>query len=991
MGDLAANVAQLLVAAGRPDASRGEAEKRLFALFGQPGLVDALLSLSAEGSTAMSVRMGAALLLKTYVTRCWDPDDAKRYGAEVHARDRAVFKGGVVGVMMSVEPLLQGALSATVAHVCRTDFPERWQELLPQLAERLAGGDLPQIKIALRTANAIFERYGHDMRSDALFTEIKYAIGVFGQPLLALFERCMQLAFAQDAGRDQLVPVFSLLAEVCDAFYSLNWQDLPEFFEDTMPRWWDPFRRLLAHTDPRLASADPDEPGPLELVKTSVCRIATLYAGKYDEDFRDKHLAAPFVEVVWGVLTSLGEEQRYDGLVAAAVRFLSTVAEQPWNRELFANPEALQQMCERVIIPQLKLRESDVELFSDDPVEYIRRDVEGSDVDTRRRITADFVRALCVHFEEHVTGLLKRYVGVLLEQYAANPATNWIAKDAAMFVVLSLAVQGGTSRGGVSRVNPYVNVHEFLGAHVLTELERDINELPVLKADCLKFVAVFRSQLPQAAAAKVFSLAARHLESRDFVVHTYAARAVDRLLVTRLPASQQPAGQAKTGAAAPMLVPREVLAPQLAQVLEALFKLLGTDDSAENEYVIRAVLRVCAAGGEATAPLVGTVIKSVTAHILRVTANPVNPRFNHFLFETLACLVKNICTASPDSVAAFEGALFPAFDGILKSETGADFHPYVFQIMAQLLHFNTVRDAAAGRPASVPDVYKGLWPSFLSASLWLNYGNVPALVDLFGVYLRIGGDFISDKLQPVLGIFQQLLGVRRLDHCGMDLLTSVVTNVPLAKLDPVLPTVFGMLMGRLQNGKTPKYVRNLVVFLCNFAAKHGLAALQRYADAVQPGVLVMLVERVWVPAVDTVAYDERALVAHVMTTMLCDAPEMLQPVERVWPAVLVAVVRLFEAAQEDVGGGGEQDMIELAQSGSTSSYNPLAFTSLPPVAAADVPSDPETQLAVRLQRLFAAHPGKFEALVGATDAKVQAAISGYAREAAAGVHDQNRR
>jgi exportin-2 (importin alpha re-exporter) len=66
------------------------------------------------------------------------------------------------------------------------------------------------------------------------------------------------------------------------------------------------------------------------------------------------------------------------------IRFLTAVVEKESHKQLFANATAMQQICEKVIIPQLKLRESDLELFNDG-LEYLRRDMEGSDVDTRRR------------------------------------------------------------------------------------------------------------------------------------------------------------------------------------------------------------------------------------------------------------------------------------------------------------------------------------------------------------------------------------------------------------------------------------------------------------------------------------------------------------------------------------------------------------------------------------------------------------------------------
>jgi hypothetical protein len=50
------------------------------------------------------------------------------------------------------------------------------------------------------------------------------------------------------------------------------------------------------------------------------------------------------------------------------------------------------------------VREDDEEMFEMNPVEYIRRDAEGSDADTRRRAAADLLRALSEKYEAQVRG-----------------------------------------------------------------------------------------------------------------------------------------------------------------------------------------------------------------------------------------------------------------------------------------------------------------------------------------------------------------------------------------------------------------------------------------------------------------------------------------------------------------------------------------------------------------------------------------------------------
>ena len=67
-------------------------------------------------------------------------------------------------------------------------------------------------------------------------------------------------------------------------------------------------------------------------------------------------------------------------MVSKAIGFLSSVVKPVRHKELFQSPEILSNICEKIILPNMTLRESDEELFEDDPIEYIRRDLEGSGI-----------------------------------------------------------------------------------------------------------------------------------------------------------------------------------------------------------------------------------------------------------------------------------------------------------------------------------------------------------------------------------------------------------------------------------------------------------------------------------------------------------------------------------------------------------------------------------------------------------------------------------
>ncbi|CAG9566856.1 unnamed protein product [Danaus chrysippus] len=53
---------------------------------------------------------------------------------------------------------------------------------------------------------------------------------------------------------------------------------------------------------------------------------------------------------------------------------------------------------------------SDIELFEDNPEEYVWRDIEGSDVATRRRAACDLLRALATHYDDKMMAIFGQYV-----------------------------------------------------------------------------------------------------------------------------------------------------------------------------------------------------------------------------------------------------------------------------------------------------------------------------------------------------------------------------------------------------------------------------------------------------------------------------------------------------------------------------------------------------------------------------------------------------
>jgi len=139
---------------------------------------------------------------------------------------------------------------------------------------------------------------------------------------------------------------------------------------------------------------------------------------------------------------------------------------------------------------------SDEELFEDDPIEFIRRDLEGSDSDTRRRSANDFLRQLMEQFEKKVTDVTSKYINHYMTQYNSAPADNWRAKDTALYLFSSIAVKGVVTQYGVNSINVLVDIVDFFSQYIAGDLMKSFDEVhPILKVDAVKYLYTFRGQV----------------------------------------------------------------------------------------------------------------------------------------------------------------------------------------------------------------------------------------------------------------------------------------------------------------------------------------------------------------------------------------------------------------------------------------------------------------------------------------------------------------
>lgn len=811
-----------------------------------------------------------------------------------------------------------------------------------ELVERIrsSGGNFQIINGILQTVHSLFKRFRHEFKSDDLFRTIKFVLDHFAQPFTDLFVATMNLAAANTNNQQTLRVVYSSLVLCAKIFYSLNAQDLPEFFEDNLAIWMPNFLQILSVENPLLETDSEDEVGSLQQVKSEICDIISMYAQKYHEEFES--YICSFVDAVWKLLISSGKEPKYDLLISNAIKFLSTVANRPQFKNLFEDKKVLDGLCSNVIIPNIEFRQCDIELFEDNCEDYIRADIEGSDVDTRRKSACDLVKVLSKHFEADIVRVFSEYIKVMLESFASDPNTFWKNKDAAIYLVTAICVKGSTARLGTTQTTNLVNVVDFFNSYVKGDIDNanDINSLPVLRADALKYIMTFRNQLPfEPIIVPMLPVIIKHLAAQNVVVHTYAANTIEKLFAMK--------GEDKEP-----LIKVEHLAPVLEQLITGLFGALTLEGSAENEYVMKAIMRTIAVSKGSIQPYLEAILTRLNGKLVEVCKNPSKPYFNHYLFESIAISLQVAVSADPNSAKVLENSIFQIAEGIFTQDV-QEFLPYIIQLLSLLLELNP--------SAEIPENYLQLLTYIISPQLWEKTGNITPLVRFLKAFIRKSPRQIIEtgKLDAILGIFQKLVSSKANDHEGLDLLQCLFDKLPFEALQGFVDQIFLILFRRLQSSKTAKYVRSLNLFFSFIIYRFNSQFLEEIIERIQAQMFGMVVEKLFIAEIQKISGRvERKLVSVGMTRLLVDCVSLTDgALSAFWPRLLEAVIAVFELPVEDEQIQ-EELQLELEENvGYQTTYCKLMFAPAPQVDIfAGQVADPRLFLASSLHRMSQNRP-----------------------------------
>lgn len=798
-----------------------EAEGLLKAIETQPGFSINLLHVIASTNLTPSIRLAGAVFFKNLIKRKWIDEDGNYL---LPVDDINQIKTEILDVMMKLPNQLQVQVGESISLIAESDFPHNWTNLIDELVSKLSLDDFVSNKGLLIVAHSIFKKWRPLFRSDELFLEIKLVLDKFAQPFLTLLTKVDQLINENLTNKASLTIYLENLLLLVQIYYDLNCQDIPEFFEDNMMTGMEIIHKYLVFESDLITDKESDdEIDVLIKIKTSVMELISLYVTRYADVFDP--LIENFITTVWKLINVyITKQPKFDLLVVKSLSFLTSVTKMQKYQDLFNNESSLKEIIEKIILPNIHFREVDEEMFEDEPISFVRSDLEGSDFDSRRKSATDFLRELKEVNSELLTNSVMNYV----QQFLSN--SDWRNKDIAIYLFISLAANGSITNVGVTSTNVLLDVVKFFTENVANDLMDNQSVHPILRTNAIKYILIFRNQFTKEQLSTTIPLLLKHLQDSNPVVYTYASITIEKLFSMSDFTDHNP------------IFNKNDVQPFVHDLLTDLFRkilssnnfssstfarndtmikssLLSSDlpidhfspeKLAENEFLMKCIMRVLnTAEDQIEENFTGTIIQELLNILKIIARNPSNPKFSHYIFESLGLLIKfGAQGKSNDVVDKYINLILPNLLEILSSDV-QEFVPYSLQILAFLLEIYP-----KARP--LPDTYSQLIKPLLSPSIWEFRGNIPAVTRLLIAILEQDTTtFTSNQnnLTPLLGVFQKLISSKVNDTYGFDLLQSILLNIPMDILSNYLKEIAVLLLTRLKNSRTDKYVKRFVVFI----------------------------------------------------------------------------------------------------------------------------------------------------------------------------------
>ncbi|KAH7826513.1 putative Exportin-2 [Monocercomonoides exilis] len=741
-----------------------------------PGYPLELLKLLVTMTPSTNAYETTVIQYKNFIIKHWDDVKSQHLLSE-EMRDN--IKSAMVQLYFSSNDRCRKYLIVAARCISEKDLPRFWPSFFDDIKPYLNGENIDQKANAFNFLHKCMKKYRYSYANKEVMEELIYILQQIDNLMMTTFQTCVGQLQSCATDTVMFTKMFKIILPITQLFHTLITHDIPQLFSDHLSKWIDNFS-LILQVDSNAQTAEtllPEKASVIVKTQTEVIDTLILLVDRYQKDIQNN--VPSLTGLIWRLKGSLSDNDvKKEKLAVNALRFLVSCAVGQFS-VIFRNTDIITQIFRDIIIPNLAIAELELNDFVYNPLNFVALDLETwAELRSKRYVCVDLLRALMNVSQQwaketqtdFVLDLVVKEVTSLTEAYAADPINRWSSKVAAILLLSAFCAKTHSFTRGVSQVNHLNVVHGFIAQHILPALTTPLEQRPadapaitseqlirlqLVRSQEIKFLFFFREWLPPDQYTNVLQILIQNcLVSPHVVIHTYAACTIEKILLLR----------SKNG----LIIKRETLHGILPTLLDLMFRWIHPEGGEDNEYVMKALSTVINQSRSLIVEKAGVVLDSLSAILSRVMQAPQKPRFNHFMFEALAALIRNVCLENASRVNIFTEKLTPSFGFILSKvpvktpstapgATGAatpatgtaaesttlkvpEFVPYVVQLFCLIVRFDV----------TITPTLSSLITLFLNQQMWEYEGYIPPLTRLLSIVTSKFSSYFFNPQDPKL-------------------------------------------------------------------------------------------------------------------------------------------------------------------------------------------------------------------------------------------------
>ena len=646
-------------------------------------------SYMANKSEDIKLRSSACVFLKNYISDYfYDSSDNAILNKQkvMDENSKTYFKDNILQLMLNVENNLLPNIMEMIKIIVQNSngYLIIWPKLMDFIGEILNKHDFSKSIHIYDLIPKIIKRYHIESKSAPLFKEIINTMKHICQPMtddamtIIKYFNNFDQNNPQNNNNEVLKQCLQMMNKIMSIFYSLNYQDFPEFFEDHLTEWLTILNDtlLLPNKNSNISIINPSLFDLVQKVKAKTLKNINLYYSNYYEDV-DKYVQQ-FYSSIWTLMCQCKINDNYSKLMKELLDFFKCAFQMGRINNLAI--EQLNQIFENIILPNMAMTQKEEEDFDENPIEFLKTEFEEYDMSSNKYFSINLLQIIISHNPNVNKEIIFPKISSFLSEYNSDKKNKWNKKLMAINLLFASCIKTFAQRFGATELNPnslFKDIDSLINEIFVKEFQ-DYNSPIIIQIYSLKFLSTFRLQISDKnKLGQIILMLIDILNKCNEVTKNACLLCLDLIINMK-------DLQTRKSSTVEIINNEEIFNKLITSLLNFISKNT-------NIFAMRCFFRVLKLTQEQKLQSLADSINSSMDNILKlIIKTPQSDEFNYYFFETCALImqkfeIKNNNNNDLTLIRKFENTLRNDLNLILQNNI-TDLLGYTFQLFAFYLY-----------------------------------------------------------------------------------------------------------------------------------------------------------------------------------------------------------------------------------------------------------------------------------------------------------------